>query len=123
MAISSLMTIGAKALTASYAALQTTGHNIANANTAGYSRQQTHLQTAGGESTGAGFFGRGVAVGTVARANDVFLTREAAATQSVAAADSARLDRLQQLEKVFATGEDGLGHAADQLLGDRKSVV
>ena len=116
MAISSLMTIGARALTASYAALQTTGHNIANVNTAGYSRQQTQLETAGGESTGAGFFGRGVAVGTVGRANDTFLTREAAATQSVAAADSARLDRLQQLEKVFATGEDGLGHAADQLL-------
>ena len=39
MSISSLLNIGSRAMTASYAALQVTGNNIANANTAGYSRQ------------------------------------------------------------------------------------
>ena len=38
MSISPL-SIGSRAMTANYAALQTTGNNIANANTAGYSRQ------------------------------------------------------------------------------------
>ena len=35
---------------------------------------------------------------------------------SVAASDQARLDKLKQLEKVFPTGEQGLGYAASQLL-------
>ena len=44
--MSSLTTIGGSALAANYAALQTTGHNIANANTRGYSRQTVELETA-----------------------------------------------------------------------------
>ena len=60
MSASSLLSIGMSAMTANYAALQTTGNNIANANVAGYSRQQVELQTAQGQFTGAGFFGKGV---------------------------------------------------------------
>ena len=60
--VSPLMSLGARALTASYAVLQTAGHNIANANTAGYSRQEVGLQTAQSQATGSGYFGRGVDV-------------------------------------------------------------
>jgi flagellar hook-associated protein 1 FlgK len=114
--MSALMNIGTRAMFANYAALQTTGSNIANANTAGYSRQQVELATAQGQSTGAGFFGRGVTVQTVSRAEDAFLTREAAVSRAGAAQDSARLDQLQRLEKVFPPGEQGLGYSAGQLL-------
>ena len=78
MSASALMSLGMQAMAANYAALQTTGHNIANANSPGYSRQQVELATAGGQFTGAGFFGKGVDVATVTRAHDEFLTREAA---------------------------------------------
>jgi flagellar hook-associated protein 1 FlgK len=114
MGTGSLSSLGMSALTASYAQLQTTGHNIANVNTAGYSRQEAQLQTAGGQFTGAGFFGRGVDVSTVGRAHDEFLTREAALSRSQAASDSARSDQLQRLENVFGTGENGLGYSAAQ---------
>ena len=43
MSASALFSIGTKAMTASYAALATTGHNISNANVQGYSRQQVEL--------------------------------------------------------------------------------
>ncbi len=112
----SLMTLGRQAASVAYTQLQVTGNNIANANTQGYSRQSVDLETAGGQFTGAGFFGRGVDVTTVQRSHDAFLTREAAVSRSFAASDSARLSQLQQLEKVFQTGESGLGHAAGQLL-------
>ena len=36
MGASSLMTLGVRAMAASYAALQVTGHNIANASVPGY---------------------------------------------------------------------------------------
>jgi len=111
----SLMSLGMRAMSANYAALQATGHNISNANTAGYSRQTVELETNGGQFTGAGFFGKGVNVATVARAHSDFLTREAATSSAVAAADATRRDQLQLLEKVFTLGEDGVGYAAQQL--------
>jgi flagellar hook-associated protein 1 len=114
MANSTLMSIGATAMRASYAQLQSTGHNIANANTKGYSRQQAELASAGGQSNSSGFFGQGVNVVTVSRAHDAFLTREAALSRSLAAADSARSGQLNQLEKVFGVGEAGIGYAAGQ---------
>jgi flagellar hook-associated protein 1 FlgK len=113
---SALMSLGTKALFANYAALQTTGNNISNANTKGYSRQTVELESAGGQFSGAGFFGKGVNVATVARAHSEFLTREAANSASIAAADEARSAQLQQLEKVFASGEQGIGYAAGQFL-------
>ena len=62
MGASTLMSIGTRAMAANFASLQTVGNNIANANTQGYSRQEVQLGTAGGQYTGAGFFGQGVNV-------------------------------------------------------------
>jgi flagellar hook-associated protein 1 FlgK len=114
MAGSALMSIGLRAMQAQYAALQTTGHNISNANTVGYSRQQVELATAGGQFTGAGFFGKGVDVQTVTRAHSDFLTREVVATRSTASADEARDTQLAMLERVFGLGEAGLGYTASR---------
>jgi flagellar hook-associated protein 1 len=116
MSASPLLSIGTRAMFANYAALQTIGHNIANANTEGYSRQQVEFATAQGQFTGAGFFGKGVDVAAVTRSHNAFLTREAATAASQAAADGARLEQLQRLETVFPPGEAGLGHAASALL-------
>ncbi len=116
MGVSTLMNIGTRAMFANYAALQTTGNNIANANTVGYSRQETQLATAEGQYTGAGFFGQGVNVTTVKRSYDRFLTTQAATTNSIAQADATRMNQLTQLEGVFPLGESGLGHAAREML-------
>jgi flagellar hook-associated protein 1 FlgK len=113
---SALMSIGTRAMFANYAALQTTGNNIANANVDGYSRQTVELKTSTGQFTGAGFFGKGVDVATVTRAHDAFLTREAQASQSLAELDRARLEQLERLENVFPLGEAGIGYAAGQFL-------
>ena len=114
--MSGLLSVGKSAMFASYAALQTTGNNIANANTAGYSRQSVQLADAAGQFTGSGFFGKGVNVVTVQRAYNELLTIQAGAASSVAAADSARLDKLMQLEGVFPIGGNGIGAAAGGLL-------
>jgi flagellar hook-associated protein 1 FlgK len=116
MSAGALFSLGSRAMTASYAALQTTGHNIANANVQGYSRQSVVLETAQGQFTGAGFFGRGVDVTGVVRSHDAFLTREAAGARSLAALDQARLTQLQRLENIFPPGEQGLGAATSNFL-------
>ena len=114
--MSALMSIGKTAMFASYAALQTTGNNIANANTPGYSRQQAQLSDALGQFTGSGFFGKGVNVTGVSRAYDQHLTNQAVSSASMSSADSTRLDKLTQLEAVFTTGTSGLGHTAGQFM-------
>jgi flagellar hook-associated protein 1 len=111
MSSSTLMSIGMRAMFANTASLNVTGHNIANANVEGYSRQQVELATANGQFTGAGFFGKGVNVVNVTRAHDQFLTMQAAAAKSMAAADDARHTQLTQLENLFPPGEHGLGYA------------
>ena len=116
MGTSPLMSLGIKAMAANYAALQTTGHNIANANVAGYSRQQAELSTSGGQYTGAGFFGRGVDVVSVSRSHNEFLTREAASARSLSSMDASRLSQLRRLEAIFKPGEMGLGNATSEFM-------
>ena len=111
----SLMTLGKQAVFAAYAQLQTTGNNIANANTPGYSRQAVQLQTASSGYSGGGYIGRGVTVSTVARAANMLLTGQTVAATSAAAADGVQRDMLGQLEKVFVGGAAGLGAAATQI--------
>ncbi len=106
-----LISIGVRAMAASYASIQTTAHNIANAGVEGYSRQETLLATSQGQFTGAGFFGRGVDVAGVVRTRDAFLTREAATAKALAAKDAVRATYLDQLQSVFRTGEQGIGYA------------
>ena len=123
MAISALLSIGARALFANYAALQTVGNNIANANTPGYSRQSVELATASSQFSGAGFFGKGVDVATVSRAHSELLTRELNAATALAQADQMRASQLQRLENVFGTGEAGLGFAASQFMNSFVDVA
>lgn len=118
-----LISIGARALFANYAALQTTGNNIANANTPGYSRQSVELATASSQFSGGGFFGKGVDVATVSRAHSELLTRELHVATAVSAGDDMRASQLQRLESVFATGEAGLGFAASQFLNSFVDVA
>ena len=115
MATTSLTSLGTKALFAAYSQLQTTSNNIANANTPGYSRQSVQLATAGSSGGGSGYMGGGVTVATVTRASNMFLSGQALATGSAAAADGVRRDLLSQLEKVFTGGANGLGSAATQI--------
>lgn len=65
-------------------ALSTASHNIANANTPGYSRQRVELSTRPPQLSGAGYVGSGVQVDSVRRVYDQFLTdRVRSSTSSV----------------------------------------
>ena len=114
--MSAALNIGARALNANLTALQVIGHNIANVNTEGYSRQSVDMVSSGYQVLGGNYFGKGAEIGTVSRAHSAYLTREAQLAGSLAAADSERYTRLQQLETLFPTGEDGLGVALNDML-------
>lgn len=111
-----LMNLGRQAASVAYGQLQVAGNNIANANTAGYSRQSAELATQSSSSySGSGYFGRGVTISTVARAQNMFLSGQLVSATSAAASDGVRSSMLTQLEKVFPGGETGLGASATQI--------
>lgn len=119
----SLLNVGARALLANQVALQTTGHNIANVSTAGYSRQSVVLQTVQGQFTGGGYIGKGVEVETVLRNHSELLTRQATAAASMESGDAARMERLRQLQDVFSGGESGIGASIGQMMNSLSDVV
>ncbi|WP_295545315.1 flagellar hook-associated protein FlgK [uncultured Pseudacidovorax sp.] len=121
--MSSLLNIGLSALQANQAALTTTGNNVANAGSAGYSRQSVVQQQAITTPSGGGYLGNGVRVVTVERAYSSYLTQQANQTAAVAAADTARSDQLSSLESVFQTGSAGLGASMNTLLNAFTSVA
>ncbi|MBI5041910.1 MAG: flagellar hook-associated protein FlgK [Gammaproteobacteria bacterium] len=63
-------------------ALSTTGHNIANVNTPGFSRQRVEVVTQTPQASGAGFIGSGVKVSTITRLYDQFLVERVRASTS-----------------------------------------
>lgn len=69
-----LLSTGISALLAYQKSLATTGHNIANANTEGYTRQRVEQVSRLGTALGSGFIGSGVEVSTVTRVADRFAT-------------------------------------------------
>ena len=120
---SGIFSLGTSALIANQAMMDTTSHNIANVNTPGYSRQQVILGTQDGMYTGAGFYGRGVKVQTITRTTNEFLVKEANLYTAQNSQDQTRLGKLNQLQDVLATGENGLGYSANQFLNAFADVV
>lgn len=69
-------------LLAYQALLSTAGHNIANVNTPGYTRQRVDLSAQIPQFTGGGYIGSGVNIDTIRRTYDQFLTERVRDTTS-----------------------------------------
>lgn len=67
-----MMNIGKSGLMTTKASLSTTGHNIANANTEGFSRQSVERASNDAVTFGKNQFGNGVKIQDVRRANDEY---------------------------------------------------
>lgn len=76
MTTGNMLGIGTSALRAFQRALNTTGHNIANANTPGYSRQRVDLSSATPQYAGYGYIGTGVRTDAVQRFYDGFVENQ-----------------------------------------------
>src|SRR3954468_6627124 len=105
-----------RGLTAQQRSLDTTGHNISNASTDGYSRQSVALtasralDVAGGGPMGGGVqLGTGVSVLSYARVRDQFLDVQYRGQASMLGDAAARSRSLDQVELALAEpGDDGL---------------
>ncbi|PLY16726.1 MAG: flagellar hook-associated protein FlgK [Sedimenticola sp.] len=124
-----ILNIGVSALLAYQRTLSTTGHNIANANTEGYTRQRTLLATHTPNLTGAGFIGSGVKVTQIQRTYDDFIATQMRSTQSTASELEAYYSHASRIDNVLSDPNIGLDPAmqdffnAMQVLADDPSSV
>ena len=99
--LNSAFNIARKGLQSNLAALNITGHNIANVNTEGYTRQRIELATSFPIRLPQGIFGTGVEVAGVERIRDELVSRQFR-RQNEDLGEFETLDRiLNQLEVIF----------------------
>ncbi|MCG7899032.1 MAG: flagellar hook-associated protein FlgK [Candidatus Thiodiazotropha lotti] len=104
----SLQSIGVSGLVATRLALDTTGHNIANVNTDGYSRQRIDFATRLPSQSAVGFIGSGVDASEVRRQYDDFIAGQMRASSSVASELQAYFEGAKQLDDLVANADAGL---------------
>lgn len=104
----SLFNIGLSGLNTAQNALTTIGHNVSNAATAGYTRQNTIIASSGGQYTSQGFFGQGSTTTTVMRVYDEFLTGQLRAAETSSAHLSTYSEQIKQIDSLLADQKGGI---------------
>src|SRR5699024_2164386 len=120
-----------KALFAQQGALYTTGHNIANVNTDGYSRQRVNFETDSSFPQPSRFMpnipgqvGTGVNIGTVQRVREHFLDMQYRAENSRAQYWDTKSEAIKRMENVLnEPSEDGLNTQMDLLWQSLEDLV
>lgn len=110
----SMLNIGITGLAAAQSGLLTTGHNISNASTPGFSRQAIVQSTNVPQLTGSGFFGAGTNVSTVKRIYSQFLANQTAVAQTRVAELQVYSAEIGQIDNILADPASGLSPALQQ---------
>jgi flagellar hook-associated protein 1 FlgK len=106
-----LLNIGKTGLYAAQAGLATTGHNIANASVAGFSRQVVIQGAAVGQGSGSGFVGSGTEIADIQRYSDTFLNAQVRTSQTASSSLSAYNAQISQVDNMLADTTSGLSPA------------
>jgi len=96
-----LLSIGKTALNASKKSLETSSHNISNANTEGFSRQKVNLQTNIPIGEGNIVMGNGVHVKSIKRVHDDLVEKRLNSSINSNAFHEERTQQLSQIEDIF----------------------
>jgi len=107
----SIYSVAITGLNAAQAGLLTTNHNISNASTEGYNRQQIVQSTNTPMFTGAGFIGQGTSVETVRRIYSQQLNEQVLSASTGAAEMESYLSQIRQIDNLLADPDAGLSPA------------
>ncbi|MEW6994594.1 flagellar hook-associated protein FlgK [Colwelliaceae bacterium MEBiC 14330] len=111
----SLYQTGVSGLLAAQQHLATTGHNISNVNTEGYTRQRAEQNAAVGQVSGPNFIGSGTYIQDITRVYNQFSYKEQLNNQSNLGGADALNGRLTQLDQVMSTSGNALASSIEQL--------
>ena len=121
--MASIINTGISALNAFKRQMETTGHNIANVNTEGYSRQTVRFDTRPPESVPEGYIGSGVDVSSITRNYDNFLADRVRDYTSSHEEFSVYHDRASQIDNVIADASAGISGMLQQFFASVNDVA
>lgn len=104
----SLLNIGRTGLQVSQSQLNTTGNNITNANTPGYSRQRVDVVTQDSFSTSAGFIGTGAKAVDIERVVNQFVIEQVRTSGSAFSQLEEYSTKLSHLDNLLANESSGM---------------
>ena len=108
MATSDVLSIGLSGAMTSKQSLATASHNIANAQTEGFSRQRVQVDTRPPQLSGVGALGTGVKINNVKRIHDEFVSQEMRSNASIANGLQTNYDFTSQIDNMLADPNAGL---------------
>jgi len=118
-----LLQLGISGLQAAQQQLGTTGHNIANVNTEGFSRQTALQQTTTPLSAGGNFDGTGTRVSQVSRVFDQFRYNEVIFNQTLNSGAQTTASKMQRLDETMSLIGKGITTSLNDLFGAVNSLV
>ncbi len=113
----SILNIGKTALNAAQIGINTTGHNIANASTPGFSRQEIVQTSAQAQNFGFGFVGQGTEVASIKRVYDNLLSSQMIKSQSTNAGANVYSAQMDALDNMLSDPKSGLNSAMNDFFG------
>tara|TARA_B100001094_G_C18190796_1_gene807061 strand:- start:3954 stop:5384 length:1431 start_codon:yes stop_codon:yes gene_type:complete len=96
------LNMGASSLFANRQGVDTTGHNIANAQTEGFSRQRVNLEQRFPQEIRGLLLGNGVFVRNITRAHDKFLENQINDHNQTLGQSNTRHDEIKSIEEIFS---------------------
>ena len=121
--MASVYNIGVSALRVAQAGINVTSHNIANANTPGYSRQEIIQGTQLSQNMGQGYFGSGADVVGVTRQYSDFLGAQLTAAQTRSSSLSTQYDLSVQVSNLLGDANGGLNTALQDFFAAANTVA
>ncbi len=117
--------IGLSALNAAQQGLLVAGHNVSNASTPGYTRQQIVQTSSGAQLSGNGFVGQGVQVDTVRRIYNELLVTQVMQAKTESVQLDTYLAQMKQIDSLLAdpSGRLGLAPALQDFFGSVQDVA
>lgn len=121
--MSDMMGSALSALTTYQRALSTTSHNIANANTEGYSRQRVDLSTRVANQSGSGSIGSGVQVASLRRVFDSFVVDQVRSNTAGLSREETFSGLATRVESVVSDPTTGINAAMSRFFNAVQDVA
>ncbi len=118
-----ILDIGISGLQAAQNQLLTTSHNISNANTPGYKRQEVILNTNIAQHFSGGYVGSGVHSTTVQRIYNQFLESQMLQVQAQSTSLDSNYTQIKQLDNMFAEDTSGLSPTLQKFFSAIQAVA
>ena len=115
--------IGTTALSALQRAISTTGQNIANVNTDGYSRQSVTFSARPAQDIGAGYLGSGVQVTSIDRAYSQFMANDVQQRTASSGYYSLYANAAERVDSMLGDPSTSITQAMDSFFASAEAVA